>query len=491
MARSSKGSDYLLRFWLLALCVTAGLVSLYFLPEEILGWEINQVDLLGDLRRQPTDSLAMEAENPLALSEQARSQTDEVRKREAIYEKLKAERLHEESATSSAGEGTSTASTDTASTSGKPVELTEANTLADMTAQHDGLQHFFSQLRRRGSLQRPIRIAVLGDSFIEGDIFTGPLRAALQARYGGAGVGWMPITSETAGFRQTIRHEFKGWKDHNELHAKGHYPLPGHYYTGSEGDWVRYTLTKGATPVSEAMIYYRSSSATTLTVVINGGEATQVELPASEELSAHRLGAGGISSIKLTLSSGASGFVCYGVSLDGSSGISLDNFSLRGNSGLQLASIDAALTRSFIEARPYDLIILQYGLNAIGPKQLDYSGYAKQFGRAFDHAKLLLGQADYLLLGVSDRGTKSGGEVVTMPAARALEQAQLRLAAQRGIVFWSTRAAVGRLGGIGKLAERGWAAKDYTHLSHRGGKELSRQFLDAFLLEEKYYDAIK
>ena len=72
-----------------------------------------------------------------------------------------------------------------------------------------------------------------------------------------------------------------------------------------------------------------------------------------------------------------------------------------------------------------------------------------------------------------------------------MEQAQLRLAADQGIVFWSTRAAVARLGGIGKLAERGWAAKDYTHLSHRGGKELAKQFLDAFLLEEKYYDAIK
>jgi len=28
-------------------------------------------------------------------------------------------------------------------------------------------------------------------------------------------------------------------------------------------------------------------------------------------------------------------------------------------------------------------------------------------------------------------------------------------------------------------------------LSRRGGDELARQFLDAFFLEEKYYDAIK
>ena len=51
MERSSKGPDYLLRFWLLALVVTLGLLLLYFLPDNILGWEPNKVDLLSDLRR--------------------------------------------------------------------------------------------------------------------------------------------------------------------------------------------------------------------------------------------------------------------------------------------------------------------------------------------------------------------------------------------------------------------------------------------------------
>jgi len=357
--------------------------------------------------------------------------------------------------------------------------------LVDMTPAHDGLQHFFAQLRRRSSLGRPVRIAVLGDSFIEGDIFTSSIRSQLQARYGGSGVGWLPLTSETAGFRRTVRHEFKGWKEYNQLHSKGRYPLPSHYYTGSVGDWVRYTLPKGARPCNEAVIYYKAPSGATLEVSTNSEEATTLELPATEALSACRLATGSISSVRFTLTGGASGFVCYGVSLDGTSGVSVDNFSIRGNSGLILASLDAELNKAFFAERPYDLIVLQYG-------QLDYSGYTKQLGKAIDHLRATTGRADYLLLGVSDRGVKaSGGAVVTMPAALALERAQIRLSADKGVVFWSTREAVGRLGGIGKLASKGWAAKDYTHLSHRGGDELARQFLDAFFLEEKYYDAIK
>ena len=300
------------------------------------------------------------------------------------------------------------------------------------------------------------------------------------------------MTSETAGFRRTVRHEFKGWKEYNQLHSKGRYPLPSHYYTGSVGDWVRYTLPKGARPCNEAVIYYKAPSGATLEVSTNSEEATTLELPATETLSACRLASGSISSVRFTLTGGASGFVCYGVSLDGASGVSVDNFSIRGNSGLILASLDAELNKAFFAERPYDLIVLQYGLNTISPKQLDYSGYTKQLGKAIDHLRATTGRADYLLLGVSDRGVKaSGGAVVTMPAALALERAQIRLSADKGVVFWSTREAVGRLGGIGKLASKGWAAKDYTHLSHRGGDELARQFLDAFFLEEKYYDAIK
>ena len=56
------------------------------------------------------------------------------------------------------------------------------------------------------------------------------------------------MTSETAGFRRTVRHEFKGWKEYNQLHSKGRYPLPSHYYTGSVGDWVRYTLPRELVP---------------------------------------------------------------------------------------------------------------------------------------------------------------------------------------------------------------------------------------------------
>ena len=51
-----------------------------------------------------------------------------------------------------------------------------------------------------------------------------------------------------------------------------------------------------------------------------------------------------------------------------------------------------------------------------------------KMGNAIRHLKATTGRAEYLILGVSDRGKKSEGKVVTMPAAVKLEEAQIHLA---------------------------------------------------------------
>ena len=78
-----------------------------------------------------------------------------------------------------------------------------------------GMSRFYDALAQRASSRRPVRIAYFGDSFIEGDILTADLRAMLQSRFGGCGVGYVPVTSRIAGFRPTVRHEFSGWQSHS------------------------------------------------------------------------------------------------------------------------------------------------------------------------------------------------------------------------------------------------------------------------------------
>ena len=70
------------------------------------------------------------------------------------------------------------------------------------------LQHFRQALRQAGN--RTVRVAVIGDSYIEGDIFCSNLRDILQQRYGGSGVGFMAAHCEFPGFRQTVAQKSHG-----------------------------------------------------------------------------------------------------------------------------------------------------------------------------------------------------------------------------------------------------------------------------------------
>ena len=60
---------------------------------------------------------------------------------------------------------------------------------------------------------QPVNVAFLGDSFIEGDILVEHFREALQTRFGGGGVGYVPLTSVTArsGRRSSTASRGRGW----------------------------------------------------------------------------------------------------------------------------------------------------------------------------------------------------------------------------------------------------------------------------------------
>ncbi len=108
-----------------------------------------------------------------------------------------------------------------------------------------------------------------------------------------------------------------------------------------------------------ATIFFHNSGTTTLSVRVNHGEATPRLLGPSDGLQQMKV-EGNIGSVRWTVES-ADSTLFYGLAMDGTSGIVLDNFSLRGSSGLSLRSVPVWMMREFNEQRPYDLIILQYG----------------------------------------------------------------------------------------------------------------------------------
>lgn len=486
-----KRRDY--TFWLWALLLfSAFIIALgYYLPSSILGISIKEVDILADLRRSD-DSLSMDDSSDFmiarAVKDKPLTAEDSLRilltRRDSIYQQVRKE--HEELVAKS---------TDTIANTQSQMdktELTSAVYFEDYSSAHDGLQHFYKALSERKREGRPVRIAFLGDSFIEGDIFTIDVRRLLQKKYGGRGTGWMPFTSEVAGYRQGIRHTFSGWRDHFMLRQKeGKYTLSGHFYTASAVESsLTYALENGALPIEETTFYYQSPNM--VRVQMNFPDTLlSLSLPPSDSLTAYPVR---YTTQRMSLRfSQTEGALFYGIALDAAptrGGIAVDNYSQRGNSGMTLSSLNEEVSRLFAQHRPYDMIVLQYGLNVASEKQQNYDHYCQAMKKGIEHIRRLFPSADIVLMGVSDRGSRKGGTIHSMAGVLALRKAQRKLAQECEIVFWDTFDAMGGEDSMARFVAQGCAAKDYTHMSFKGGRLLAERFVESCIFEAEYYNRI-
>lgn len=323
--------------------------------------------------------------------------------------------------------------------------------------------------------ETPVNIAFLGDSFIEGDILVQHFRKALQEKYGGKGVGYLSLTSVTARYRQSVKHRFAGeWRDHNALtHPRGgHFLVTGSYQVPEGEAEASYD---NLSTVDCATLLYSAEDSLRLTKEVNKGEAEEVTLlPTGGALRSAPL-ARDVRTLSLHFGADE-GARLYGVLMDGDTGVRVDNMSLRGSSGLQLAAISPTLSAALHDVRPYRLIVLAYGLNVVSPEDVhnSYSYYYKGMDRVLGILHEMYPEAVFLLLSISDRGELYEGKVYTIPGVPRMVEVQEKLARKYGALFFNTYGTIRSMGGIEAFVDKGWAAKDYTHLSSAGGRQLSR-----------------
>lgn len=461
---------------LLALVMCFGL---YSLPDTLFGYEIKRVDLLSDfkvkremfsldslrLQLEQIDSLSMDSVvTPDSLTRPAEIDSLALALRDSLYKAVYA--------------------VQGADSIGSHIE--------DYSLGHIGLKRFFAALKNRQELNRPVRVAFLGDSFIEGDIMVADFRSGMQNEFGGRGVGFVPVTSVAARFRPTVEQRAKGWTTWSMLTDREHaFTLSGMMFEPAEEEPSISVKTTKRYPelqtVSSLKLIYEQNQGTEMRLVCNASADTIQELlPATSVVTQYEW-EGEFTEADFTFTN-TEGFRALGVALEDNSGIVVDNFSLRGNSGMILDRLDVPRCQALNEIRPYDLIVLQYGLNVVSDSVMNYGWYTKRMIRVIEHLRLCFPDADLLMLGVSDRSRQEDGEFETMPAVLALLHAQRLTAKRTGVPFWNVFGAMGGENSMVRFVEKNWASKDYTHLSFRGGREIAQALLKALLSEKEFYD---
>lgn len=466
------------RTWALIIITILSCCGLYYLPNQVMGCKLKKIDLLSDLHKKAPklniDSIVkqMEATDTLAsdtvalLPPVAEVEVDTVlmHQRDSLFNIL-----HTTNGADSTG-----------------------NHIEDYTFGHIGLKRFLTALSQ--TKERAVHIAVMGDSFIEGDIFVADLRSKLQQKFGGKGIGYLPITSVSDPFRASVKYSSKGWKTHKiGIDTIHRFTIPGFVYTAdttAENHTMEIKMTrryKTMRDVSQLQILYQKNIDSKVTISINGEPNKEVTLPKTNQLRTFAINHDNIRTASMAFTQTDS-LTLLGTTWNNNNGICIDNFSVRGCSGMPFVKTNQDEDLRLNKLRPYDLIILQYGLNIVTDDQLDYNWYRYHMKHMVRHLQNSYPTADILLMGISDRCHQENGEFKTMPAILSMLYTQRKMAKELKINFWNTYGAMGGENSMVKFVEKNWASKDYTHLSSAGGRELARHLLKALMNEQELYE---
>ena len=345
-----------------------------------------------------------------------------------------------------------------------------------------------------------VRIAFMGDSFIEGDILTCNLREHLQSDFGGSGVGFVPCQLPFKIYRKTASASGSDWKNCGILKIKSapeslkdKFLASGYLSYGGKGaqmHWKTGDNFSHLTGCDMCRVVFLSPVNSRLELLVDGEKSFVYDIEGSDMLRQIVLKTSA-RTLDLKVLSGE--VVVYGTSFESSTGVIVDNLSVRSNNGGAIFNVSSRLNRQFAQLLDYDIVVLQYGLNIMLPDKQNYSKYQKQLEDMIEYAKAIFPDSRIVVMGVTDRGIVREGETEysSIRSADALTRHQKAAADSKGVLFWDTCSEMNALGGLPVFAERGWVATDQTHFTYAGGSVLAGRmypFMSSLVFEVKGRD---
>ncbi len=355
---------------------------------------------------------------------------------------------------------------------------------------NENLVRFFEKLYELEHLQEGnVRIAYYGDSMIDGDLIVQDFRSALQSKFGGKGVGFVPITSESARSRYSVKHYPKGkWKSKNFMKGQADnipYGINGAVYFPLDSTArLKFVASgiKNAYRLNSPTLYYGAvDSSNTVKIKCDKDSTLQnYTLNGKRNLNTISLSNKNLKQLELDFSK-AVNLPIYGVDFSDDNGVHVDGYSKRGNSGLPLSLLRTAQIKEFDKTLSYDLIILQFGANVLTRKSKNYSWYSNRMIKVVNHLKAIFPEADILILGTADRGTKIDNLVRTDSGVVKLLRSQQIYAANSNAAFMSLFHLMGGENTAAVWNSHKLMNNDYTHFSPNGSQKIGRMIYEELM----------
>ena len=362
---------------------------------------------------------------------------------------------------------------------------------------------FFQQIKGISKTRKLVRVLHYGDSQIEADRMTSYIRHKLQVRFGGSGCGMIPVVPLYNG-KMSIKQAFAGNWDRFTGFVNQDSSL-GHRRYGALFSFSKYRIEDSLQNrdallnFSPSPIGYRSdrtfnrfslylggkSSGAHLKVFADDALLDSITIIPQKMYNRYTWNTGYTPENFRLEFSGRMSPEIYGITIDNSWGVAVDNIPLRGSSGLVFSKVDTVLLKRMYRDLNVGMIILQFGGNVIPYLTKDYDYYERLFKRELALIGRMLPGIPVIVIGPSDMSLKENGRYVTYPNLEPIRDALRKAALESGCAFWDMYEAMGGRNSMPSwvFANPSLAVTDFVHFNTRGARIVAEMFYNAFSYE--------
>jgi lysophospholipase L1-like esterase len=341
---------------------------------------------------------------------------------------------------------------------------------------------------------------------LEADRISYFLRKQFQQRFGGGGIGFVPL-NPVIPINPTVNMTMSsGWEYSTALvKEEQRNPKPvGHLLSNAvlpaniSNAWIkidRRTL-KAYSPLqfTQIKLLFSNYDAERVIEICTPTQTLYRKIAFPESAVQEIVADVGNTHEPITIKVQGSGRIAlYGVAMDNNKGIALDNIPLRASAGLDFVKADVNILKQCYKELNVKLIILQFGVNVVPHQTTNYKYYENQIYKQLKQLQMAASYTPILVVGVSDIARRNANGVwASYPNVEKVRDAQRNAAFRANCAFWDTYQAMGGENSIISWASArpALATKDFCHFSPNGIQLLSellyRSLMDDFIT---YYTA--
>ena len=361
----------------------------------------------------------------------------------------------------------------------------------------------FERARKEG---KTVRVAHYGDSQIELDRISCDLREALQQKFGGLGTGMFPALTTTpmASISRTASGGFVSYTMFGDSTTRraGHNRYgPLAQVTGFNGNGTvtvrplkqKSTREHARRFSSVSILYGRASEDFTVEAVSDTMKPkAQVQVRDGVVWTTWKFPRA-VEKATLRLSGSAE---IYGISTDGTAGVTVDNIPMRGSTGHILTRIDKSLMKNAFQLDDTRLVILQFGGNfvpAAGSSKA-ISGYMDKVREQIAYFRATAPRAKILFIGPSDMAISTeDGRIVSYRRLPELVDSLKAVSLQNDVAYWDLYRMMGGKNSMSQWVRHHppYAGPDYVHFTSAGAQVVGETLSRSLLTYYDFYDLRK